>query len=70
MSTLRVFLVSVGNGELILAKWLSVMYHLQNVHSNFDSELYSECSHAEDLENRPWLQPGEKRHIMGCIYFC
>lgn len=49
-----------GNGDLILAKWLSVEAHVQNDHSGHGT-LFPECAHGllEGREARKkWLKPG------------
>ena len=52
---------SEGSGDLILAKWHSVINHVQNVHKHHDNPLFPECLHGK-LEGRErakkWLKPG------------
>jgi hypothetical protein len=43
------------SGDLILAKWLSLGNHLQNIH-NGHSDLFPDCLHPE-LQERNWLKP-------------
>jgi hypothetical protein len=46
-----------GFGEMILAKWKSVIRHISNNHTNHSDPLYSKCAHGQ-LEQRDWLKPG------------
>lgn len=48
---------SEGDGDMIVAKWLSVANHVQNVHRGHGPK-FSRCLH-EDLEHREWLKPGK-----------
>ena len=43
---------------MVLAKWESLLQHIQNVHDGFDG-LYKKCQHPEDLTDRPWLDPSK-----------
>ena len=51
-----------GNGEVMKAKWEATMHHIQDQHTGFHNQLYTECSHppleAED-RNKLWLAPGK-----------
>ena len=45
-----------GDGELILAKWLSLVNHLHNVHSGH-GELFPECAHSSLYSHKKkWLK--------------
>ncbi|KAJ8043633.1 hypothetical protein HOLleu_10819 [Holothuria leucospilota] len=48
-----------GNGDMMLAKWLSVANHIQNVHEH-DSQLFPKCLHGpldESDRKKKWLKP-------------
>ncbi|KAM7297483.1 uncharacterized protein ISCGN_022634 [Ixodes scapularis] len=48
---------SDDNGALVLAKWMSLMRHVDNVHQHPDP-LYPACTHAPIVEERWWLHKG------------
>ena len=48
-----------GDGKVVVAKWTSVINHIQNQHSH-DNELYPECQHPpldDEGRRKKWLQP-------------
>ncbi|PIK35763.1 hypothetical protein BSL78_27407 [Apostichopus japonicus] len=48
-----------GDGDVMLAKWLSVANHIQDVHQH-DSDLFPRCVHGElnvPGRKKKWLQP-------------
>ena len=49
-----------GQGDLLLAKWLSVLNHIQNIHDGHD-DLFPACEHGplegEDRQ-KDWIEPG------------
>jgi len=47
------------SGEVIAAKWLSVLRHVQNIHDGH-SELFPSCSHGELEQQRKWFLPNTK----------
>ncbi|KAM7300582.1 uncharacterized protein ISCGN_016193 [Ixodes scapularis] len=47
---------SNGDGELVLAKWRSIMRHVIDVHVHTDP-LHPACAHGE-IKDRNWLQEG------------
>ncbi|XP_033741770.1 uncharacterized protein LOC117328352 [Pecten maximus] len=46
-----------GDGELVSAKWLSLLNHISNKHEGH-SEKYAACEHGEITEDREWLKKG------------
>ena len=46
-----------GFGELIVAKWRSLMHHIANKHDEHPNQLYNKCAHGE-LEPREWIPIG------------
>ena len=44
-----------GNEDLIRAKWLSLVNHIQNVHRGHGS-LFPKCLHKR-LKGRKWIKP-------------
>lgn len=51
---------SGGQGDLLEAKWTSLLNHIQNVHDH-QNPLYLKCEHGDlNAEERPykWLEPG------------
>ena len=36
-----------GFGEIIVAKWVSLIWHISNKHKDHPDELYTECAHGE-----------------------
>ncbi|KAM7293564.1 uncharacterized protein ISCGN_026694 [Ixodes scapularis] len=52
---------SSDNGALVLAKWVSVMRHVSNVHQH-PSPLYPACTHGP-IEERWWLQEGTEPYV-------
>ena len=50
-----------GDGEVMQEKWKILPLHIQNIHENNDSGVYSDCGHGElegDAKDRLWLDPG------------
>lgn len=47
-----------GLGELIVAKWTSILRHVVNKHDNHPNPLYKKCHH-EELEPRDWFDISE-----------
>ena len=47
----------MGYGDMIVAKWKSVVRHITNKHEDHPDELFPECAHDE-LDDRLWLQVG------------
>ena len=50
-----------GNGQLMQEKWKMLPLHIENIHSNPNNDVYSECGHGElegEARDRLWLQPG------------
>ncbi len=55
-----------GNGELIVAKWQSILHHIHNEHVNLPNPLYPACSHeplAGDARDKDWFQPNTKASV-------
>ena len=50
------------SGEMIVAKWKSVVPHVQNIHEGHDDPLFDRCLHSPlDNDNqRKWLLPNTK----------
>ncbi len=46
-----------GFGDLIVAKWTSILDHISNKHENHPNHLFPECAHA-DIEPRQWIPKG------------
>ncbi|XP_065066719.1 uncharacterized protein LOC135692501 [Rhopilema esculentum] len=46
-----------GFGNLIVAKWASLIRHVADKHDNHPNEIYKECAHDE-LEARDWIYVG------------
>lgn len=57
---------SNGDGQLIVAKWLSILNHISNVHSGH-SPIFPTCEHGP-LERRRWIKQG----VFGrdCVMTC
>ncbi|XP_064639563.1 uncharacterized protein LOC135495074 isoform X3 [Lineus longissimus] len=51
---------SNGNGDLVEAKWLSILNHVADVHDGH-GDLYPKCLHGP-LEDREWIKKGSKAH--------
>ena len=46
-------------------KWKMMALHIQNIHTNQNSDTYPECGHGElegEARNRLWLQPGKVKN--------
>ncbi len=51
-----------GQGDLIVAKWLSVLHHVTDRHHFPEEPIFRQCAHdplREDERNRAWLEPGK-----------
>ena len=48
----------MGFGDMILAKWKSIMRHIADKHNSHPNQLFSECAHGE-LEPRRWIKIGK-----------
>ena len=46
--------------DLMEAKWVSLVEHVQNRHSgeSFTHERFARCAHDDDIQERLWIQPG------------
>ena len=52
-----------ADSELIIAKWESVMYHMQDLHDDHPNPLFPKCAHAvldEEGRNKEWLERNTK----------
>ena len=47
----------MGYGDMIVAKWKSIVRHITNKHENHPDELFPKCAH-DMLDDRVWLQVG------------
>lgn len=45
-----------GDGELMWAKWESLLCHIQDLHDGHPNPLYTRCQHGP-LEDREYLEP-------------
>ena len=52
-----------GFGDLIVAKWKSIMRHIANKPANHPDPLFRTCAHGE-LERRDYLKIGKTIHSM------
>ena len=62
---------SDGNEELAVAKWDSLMPHLQNIHKNHPNVKFPKCTHQKIRQD--WLKPGIhhiKTKILQSFYVC
>ena len=50
------------SGDVVVAKWKSVAWHMQNIHEGHDDPLFDRCTHPPLNSNnqRKWLQPNTK----------
>ena len=46
---------SSGDGNVILAKFLSFLGHVLDKHENLSNPLFNKCAHDEEIETRQWL---------------
>jgi solute carrier family 8 (sodium/calcium exchanger) len=46
-----------GFGKLIVAKWVSFLRHVSDIHTDHPDPLYKNCSHG-DIEKRLWIARG------------
>ncbi|XP_062603026.1 uncharacterized protein LOC134264758 isoform X2 [Saccostrea cucullata] len=53
-----------NNGDMIVAKWESVIQHVQNIHTNHPNALFQRCLHdpleEDDEREIEWLNPTSK----------
>ena len=56
-----------GFGELIAAKWRSIIPHIANEHEGHDSPLFKQCAHGE-LEKRKWIKIGENFSLLSSAH--
>ncbi|XP_074544649.1 uncharacterized protein LOC141804189 [Halichoeres trimaculatus] len=47
------------SGEVTVAKWTSLLNHIQNVHVH-ENPLFPECLHAPSNDKKKWLKPATK----------
>ncbi len=55
-----------GYGDLIVAKWKSIIRHIANRHEDHQDTLYQQCAHGE-LEPRAWLKIGKENQVFGFV---
>lgn len=48
----------MGFGELIVAKWKSIVRHIADKHEDHPDALFKKCAHGE-IEPRQWIKPGK-----------
>ena len=54
-----------GDGLVMQEKWKMMALHIQNIHTNQNSDTHPECGHGElegEARNRLWLQPGKVKN--------
>ena len=53
------------NGDEMVAKWVSVVNHIQDIHIH-DDQLFPACQHdpIDDSQHKNWLEAG----IIACIF--
>ena len=55
-----------GFGDLIVAKWKSIIRHIADKHDGHPDTLYEACAHG-NLEEREWIKIGSTyRYILRC----
>ncbi|XP_070545916.1 uncharacterized protein [Ptychodera flava] len=55
-----------NRGEVIVAKWCSVIGHIQNTHTNHPDPLFTDCAHGPlegEERNRLWIQPNSRAAV-------
>ena len=61
---------SKGNAELLIQRWLSLKYHVANIHDWTIDGRKSSCCHeplsAEKVKKTKWLKPGSAAHLEIC----
>ncbi|XP_055884447.1 uncharacterized protein LOC129926168 [Biomphalaria glabrata] len=57
-----------GNGDLMLAKWQSILNHLVNQHTGHPNLLFPSCLHGSEYntENKDWFEPGTDDYESVC----
>ncbi|XP_070567634.1 uncharacterized protein [Ptychodera flava] len=53
-------------GDLIVAKWCSLVGHVQNVHTNHPDPLFPDCAHGPlegENRNKLWIQPNSRAAV-------
>uniref|UniRef100_A0A2C9JZY7 Mutator-like transposase domain-containing protein n=1 Tax=Biomphalaria glabrata TaxID=6526 RepID=A0A2C9JZY7_BIOGL len=57
-----------GNGDLMLAKWQSILNHLVNQHTGHPNLLFPSCLHGSEYstENIDWFEPGTDDYESVC----
>ena len=48
----------MGFGEMIVAKWKSIMRHVANKHEDHPDKLFPKCAH-DDIKPRQWVKIGK-----------
>ena len=51
-----------NRGEVIVAKWCSLMSHIQNIHTNHPDPQFPDCIHGPlegNDRSKLWIQPSE-----------
>ncbi|KAG1701362.1 HEAT repeat-containing protein 3 [Nymphon striatum] len=55
-----------GDPDLLIEKWLSVLFHVCNQHSWITGEKFHRCEHGlysrKDAKSTPWLRPESQAH--------
>ena len=54
---------SNGNGQQVVAKWLSITNHVRNVHEGH-SEAFPRYAHGPLQEGRKWLRRGKTNKLL------
>ena len=59
---LKLYKTLAGNAQLARQKILSIFHHVANQHCFPALSLFEKCEHAELVEPRPWIKPGNLYH--------
>jgi hypothetical protein len=50
-----------NDGDVIVAKWESVVHHVQNIHDQHPNQRFSACLHGP-LDDIAWLDPSKVKN--------
>ena len=55
-----------GDGDVIWAKFKSFLWHVRDIHCDFDNPLFNKCHHREIIPIRTWLEEGKLQSDQIC----
>ncbi len=56
-----------GDGKVIWANFKSFLWHVRDLHKDFENPLFNKCHHKEDISVRTWLEEGKMMLLISIV---